>query len=393
MAEQLENGGDSTNGVRRVTGPNILSREEFHAKERAAFLAGEDADEGDAEEQKKPAKSRQGDDEDLESDDDEDDEIASGVDGGDDEDDDLDDDDDDDEDEVSLDEDDEEDDDDEDLDDDDLDIAPKKDKAKADPDLEKRRAQLRKNEQRSRKAIADERAAAKAEIDRERAALKTELDELANFRQLKSRRHDPVALYRALGIGEEDFEHHARVLYSHRKGAEPKDREAAAKSSRERETVDEIAELKKWRAEREKADADREAAAAQQREVATLLNRLERVTGKLEAPLMQRTLKKNPAKAHEMYAQAYLALQAKTGTEPSPKSVVARCEKMRRRELKDLGVDVSSIAAAKKAAGDVTKGKKPGAKPTTETVENEKPLTGAALKADILKNLADGNLS
>lgn len=227
-------------------------------------------------------------------------------------------------------------------DDDDDDDAP-------DADTAKRIAAVQKATKRERELIAkqrDEVAKSRAEVAAERHALQAERAELEQWKQLKARaKVDPLALAKAAGISEDDYEHLAKVLYAHRKGAEPKDKEAALRMQRERETTDEVAALRK-ELDNHKAEL------AKQRETAQLEaawnNHISDVAKAAkvpaaEAPLLRAQLEKNPGRAHAAIREITMALTQETGELPDAADVIARYEQVRRAELEDLGIDVAAF--------------------------------------------------
>lgn len=375
------------------TPPNgVQSREEYLAKERAAFLAGEgeaDEDGDDPAEPittatKKPSKKPQ---RNLEEDDDD---AQPDVD------DDQDDDDDDDEaDEVSTDDEDadESDDDEDEDDDDDEDDEP----GKADAQTAKRLAQVRKAELRMRASIAKERETMLAEVSRARADAKEDIDAAREFRALKSRaRYDLPSVLDALGFKEDDYEAAARDIYSRSKAAaaDPKHREAAKAAQREREHADELAAVRKEVDALKQRDTERETSAKEQERIETLLSGIAKVAKKSDdTPLMGKLVDSNPKRAKALFAEAYIALEDRLGSPPSPKRVARLCEKIRRRELKELGVDPATVApSAKKTAK--TDPKKAGTKTiagkTTETEDKPVAKSRSELRNSIVAELESG---
>lgn len=398
MSEELDSGGGESNGVVRVKGPGILTREEFHARERAAFLAGEgmddDQDSAPAKPAKPPAPKKK-----PEADVDEDDDLG----------DDLDDEDEDHR-EVELDgADDAEEDDDAELDDDDLDLddlddeEPTKTKRKdADPETEKRTAHLRKLEQRMRAGLERDRAAFERErtaFERDRDTHKAELAELAEFRQLKSRaRYNLSSVLAKLGFSDDDYEPAARELYALSKAgaSDPKNREAAARLQREREHGDELSTTRKELAELKKKLEERDQQTSAQRETEAYLGDVMRFAKRVadKTPLVRNVMKKNPERARSEMSAIALDILKDTGKVPSAKQVVVAYEKARRRDLREQGVDVKALIGVRaidtktNGAGATTK----NGKASPSGSNGAKPLSGRELRDDILKNLEDGTL-
>lgn len=387
--------GDTHEQASGAHGVRMLSREEWAAKDRAAFLSGEAADDGADADTAKPAKAREAaegedhsdddsddaaDDDDSDSDDEDDSSESAGADGDDDED--LDDDEDD---ESEDDEDDEDD-------------AEDKEDA-GDAELAKRLAKVRKTEKRARDAIATERAA----LERDRAAFQTEVKEIAEsakrFEKLKARaKYQPDVVLAELGLVDEDFEDAAKILYARSKagGADPKNREAAARLAREREQADRLTTLEKKNADLVDTLTKREQQELADRQAAAYVTKIaKRITD--EAPLAKRRLAADPETARRELGAVAARLWESRGEQPSAKAVVKAYEKQRRRELVKQGVDIEALIKApiktpakagdKKAAAAA---KKPGEKGD----KKELPLTATsrALRDDIVAELEAGDL-
>lgn len=387
-----------SNGVVRMNGAGIISREEFHAKDREAFLAGEDLDENDVSSSKSKSKARV-----IE--DDEDDDRESGVSSE------LDDDDDDADADVASDDDEDEDpdedDDEEDLDDDededeDLDDAKAKSKAKLDPEDAKRVRLLEKQEKRMRADIARERDS----FERERQAFVAEwqprIEQAEKLQKLIDGAKNPykvIELLSTAGMSEDDLFETAQVLFAHSsKGkTDPKNREAIAHRQTLREMREELAELRRRDADRAANEQKAAEQAAADRELDAYLTRVTKKTTD-ETPLMKRYLDKSPTKAREAIERATARLARKLGALPKPAAVLRAAEKERRRELRDMGVDVDAIikaAPADSKNGAMTKkGDKKVAAKTISDGEGEKPklLSGRALRDDIVAHLVSDDL-
>lgn len=385
-----------SNGVVRMNGAGIISREEFHAKDREAFLAGEDLDDNDVSSSKSKSKARV-------VEDDEDDDRESGVSSEIDDDDDEDDVDavsDDDEDE-DLDDDDEDLDDEEDEDDAD-DAATAKSKAKLDPEDAKRVRLLEKQEKRMRADIARERDS----FERERQAFVAEwqprVEQAEKLQKLLDGAKNPykvIELLSTAGMSEDDLFETAQVLFAHSsKGkTDPKNREAIAHRQTLREMREELAELRRRDADRAANEQKAAEQAAADRELDAYLTRVTKKTTD-ETPLMKRYLDKSPTKAREAIERATARLARKLGALPKPAAVLRAAEKERRRELRDMGVDVDTIikAAPTDAKNGATKkgDKKVAAAKTISDGDGEKPklLSGRALRDDIVAHLVSDDL-
>ena len=225
-----------------------------------------------------------------------------------------------------------------------------RDEPAEDPELAKRLEKIQRQEQRSKELVAQQRR----ELEQERAAFAKEREEWApkveRFEQLASRaKYDPASVLTELGLGEEDLEPAARQLYALSKAgkADPKLREQAARSQREREMMSELESLKKQMAEREKRDAEREQQAAAERQANEYLQTVEKAVG-TDSVLVGRMLERTPQKARAQLRQVAAHLLQETGEVPDPVDVVAQLEKIRRAELEELGLEIP--VAGKKAA-------------------------------------------
>jgi hypothetical protein len=347
---------DETEGTSGGAAP--LSRDAQLAADRAAFLA----DDIDGEEEtapakpapKKPAPAAESDDEEnLDDEDDADEDDAETVD----------------EDEDDLDDEDEENDDEDDLEDED---EPGKD---SDPETEKRLAKVRKTAQRQREALERDRAAFKAEHEKVISELKPKFEALERFEKLKSRvRYEPAEVLFELGLTEDDAEDAARAIFARsKKGAEdPKNKDAVARSRREREQADKIANLEKKLEEREAKDSEAAKQAEGMKRVERYMRKVEKnVTD--EHPLTKAALTKAPKRTRAGLEQVAAELARKAnGSFVSPAKVARVYEARRLKEARAMGLEVPSGKAAAKTepkTGEKTtagaKGKPaPAAKPT-----------------------------
>jgi len=146
----------------------------------------------------------------------------------------------------------------------------------------KRLASIERAERRSKEAIAAERQ----ELERERDRLRPQIEEAKQFTDLKSRaRYDVAGVLASLGLTEEHFEAAARELYALSPAAQnnPKAREVAAKSQKEREQADRIAQLEKRLEETERKTLEREEMAMATKQVAAYIDAVVKSIGD-EAP-------------------------------------------------------------------------------------------------------------
>lgn len=232
---------------------------------------------------------------------------------------------------------------------------------KPDPDTAKRIAQVQKATKREREMMAkqrDELAKARTEVESQRQAFAAERAELEEWKQLKARaKNDPLALYKAAGIGEDDYEHHAKVLYNHRKGAEPKDRDAALRMQREKETVSEVSQLRKELDEHKAELAKREQAAQLEQAWTEHIGGVAKAAqdDKVDAPLLRAQLAKNPRRAHATIRDITMQITQETGELPDAADVIAKYEEIRRQEIEELGIDVAAATGKKPVPAPETK--------------------------------------
>jgi hypothetical protein len=365
---------DTSNGASHV------SRDTLLARDRAAFLAGElgDADEKPAkvDDKKPPAKSKP-----VDADDDDDDDLD------DEDDEDLDDQDDEDDVEETADEAD----DDSDLDEEDEDADADKDKGD-DAETSKRLEKVRRTDQRLRERREQEFAKRDRELgDREGKIAKTiehwtpRIEAAEKFEKLKARaKHSAVELLGELGVNlEEDGEDLAREIYAHSKkgAADPKNKDAAARSRKEREQADTIRKLQERLDARDKAEEEQKMTAEQRKAVDHHLDRFSALAKKSEKfPLAKTYLAKNAEAARADLEVVAGRVAQQLGRMPEPKEVMKAFEKDRRRVLRAHGIDPKSRGAASSSAASSTDSKaakttaKTGDKTTAEK-KTEKPFT------------------
>lgn len=250
-----------------------------------------------------------------------------------------------------------------------------------DPELERRARQLRKQELRMRERARSERE----EIQRDREALRKDREEVEAFKRAKANaRTDTAAYLRAAGLTEDDFEHSAKQLYSYTKeaAADPKNREAVARSQRERELQLEVENLK------QRLDKQDEGRQQQERVERERQEAIRYMTG------VQKAAKPGTLAAHYLGkggAAAERAMQTLAGITaelaeddelPLASDVLREYEKRRRAELDDDGVDVDALL--KRKAAPPANGKKPAANGASVKNGNGKPAArpAAAAKPD-----------
>jgi hypothetical protein len=325
------------------------------AADRAAFLAGDDGDDGGGSDEteapvaKKAPKAapKAAPDDEGEADVD----AAETVDEDDDAD--LEADEAEDEDDVEDDADEADEDDDSDLDEDD---DPK---AAVDPKVAKSLEQVRRTEQRMRAQHEQRVTAFEQRIAAKEAEIQAKAERVEKFEKLAARaKHDTVSVLRELGLSDDDFELAAHEIYAHsKKGAEdPKRREAVARSRREREQAERLEKLERELAETKKADSERQTRAEMQREAEKYVAKVAKaVTDK--TPLAKQYLAKAPERAHADIEAIAGRIARETGAIPEPKAVMKEFERERRRILRDHGIDPKALQKTQTLKGDTKKAK------------------------------------
>ncbi len=267
-----------------------------------------------------------------------------------------------------------------------------------DPDLAKRLTAVRKAERRSKELIAKERATFERERDQFISEWKPKIEAAEKFEALKAGvRYKAVDVLRELGLPEDDFEDVARELYAFsKKGAEdPKNKEAAIRSRRERELVDEVRELKKWRDDKEASEKRREAESKVERETQAWITK---VTKRIDddQPLLKRLAATSESDVARFIAAAATSLIDELGMAPSPKRTIARAEKLYRKELRRLGVDPDAVVKAPTSLSKADKAAVKKAVPTKKVEADAKaetaPKTLREQRAETLRLIEEGKL-
>lgn len=238
--------------------------------------------------------------------------------------------------------------DDEDADDDELAAEAKAD---VDPDLAKRLAKVRKQEQR----VREQHDAARRELEtRQRAFVsewKPKIEALEQFEKLKARR-DVIGQLKALGYNEESFEDLSRIVYGHSPAAaaEPKNREAVRKLQSERELREQLAELKARDEARDKRDAEREAQATAAREADAYMGKVHKAVSE-STPLVQKRLEARPENTRKALGEIAYRLAVKNGgAAVEPARVVKAYERKLERDRDLFGGGTEAKPAGKAAA-------------------------------------------
>lgn len=261
----------------------------------------------------------------------------------------------------------------------------------ADPELAKRIEAIQRAERRSREQLEQ----ARAEFQRERQELEQRLapqrDAVARYEAAAKRaKYDPVGALAALGLGPDDFEAAARQVYAASTAAagDPKLRDQAARTMREREAADELGKLRKEQeAIRAQIEADRS-----QRELDAYLDTVNRSVSDA-TPLVSALVTNDPSGARAELARVAEHLFATTGEVPDPGDVAAELEKTERARLKRLGIEAPATArkaAAPKAtpaAGEAKTGKTITSNmAATPATPRHEPASETELREDILAN-------
>lgn len=340
------------------------------AADRAAFLSGNAGDDEGEKTKAKPSKTAD-DDSDLDEDDDRDDDADEIEDEDDDK--------------STVDKD--EDDPDSDLDEDD-------DSEKVEPEVAKRLDQVRRTDKRLR----EQREAHFKEQEAKLQGLVTELEQkwgkrieaAEQFEQLKSRKHDPIGILKAIGYDDADFADIAREAWAHSPdGAkDPKYKDAIAKTRRERELADKLSSVEKRLEEQAKAEKERNEQATREREVEAFIGKVSKSATE-KTPLAQKFLEAEPQAARIELEVIAGRLAQQLGQMPDPKKVMIEFEKSQRRMLRRYGIDPTSLKAAAPSSStktETTKAKMDAKKTVdkktkTEEVDSDKPLS----KADFIR--------
>jgi hypothetical protein len=259
--------------------------------------------------------------------------------------------------------------------------------------------------QRREKQAKEAMARARAEFETEREQFRREwapkLEALERFQKLSQRaRYDVAGVLQELGVPKTDFEAAAKELYYATTAAEadPKYREAALRSAREREHVDALTQTRQELAELRSMIADRD----RQQTIAAAVSEFIESTAKAvtdDTPIVSRWMAKNPAAVRTKLAHvAEQMIGENDGEVPDHADVVARLEKIRRAELEELEIDVEQYiktpAAPKKTnpvAGEKRAAKTLGNDLGTQRTPRPK-LTPQEERADLVRALEEGRL-
>ena len=223
------------------------------------------------------------------------------------------------------------------------------DESDEDPVAVKRIARIQQEERRAKQAIAAERT----QLQEERQALETLRGEVEEFKSLRAKaRFDPLSTLLKLGLGDEDLEPAARLLYaaSPEGRKDPKLREQAAQMQRVRGHGTDLEQATKKIEELQKRIDEREIREQQQQQIEQYA---QRVTGAVngKTPIVSALLKNQPDMARQRLIATAQALVERTGEVPEPGDVVAELERERRAELTAMGITPPEPARKKKKTG------------------------------------------
>lgn len=234
----------------------------------------------------------------------------------------------------------------------------------ADPVAAKTMAKLQQKEQRMRQQFDRERDSLRSELASARETMRESITrevkaEAARERDLLIARakSDPIGFLSDHGF--EDHEYLSQQAYLRGKGKDdPKFKDAATRLQADRALREEVADVKKKLADREKSESETRAEATQRQAVDALLDGIAKSAPKIEkAKLTQLALKNDPAYAKAVFAQATFDLWQRDGREPKPRDVVIAAEKIQRAHLRRYGIDPGTLTKASDDKSANTNGK------------------------------------
>lgn len=340
-AETAETNGEAATAAHQT-------RAEADAAARAAFMALEDGEGEDGGEEKpaavpkKPAAKPAGDAEDT-------------VEGAADDDDELDD--------IDLDDDEVDE-----TDDDDDEIDPK-----ADPDLAKRMAKVRKAEQRNRDQFATRARQLEAKAQELGTELKRREEKVAPLERFIEQR-DFMGVLKVMGYSDDDLEDVSKIVYGHSKAAaaDPKNKGAVRQLQENRQLRDRLSELEKRDADRAAENTRRDAQVAAERQAEQYMGKVAKTIGD-DVPLTKKRLEARPESTRKQLSEIAYKLALKNGNEPvAPAKVVKVYERKLERDRVLYGDAESAPAGGKKPAAKGSATTAGGKKPAIEVVEAPK---------------------
>ncbi len=283
-------------------------------------------------------------------------------------------------------------------------IEPEEDEAKPDPETAKRFQQVQRQEKRAREALAAERREFEADRAKWQDENKAARQELEEFNKLKERaRYNLTDIAKKLGISEEEFEYHAEQFYrrSPKGQKDPRHKEIAERTVREREQADRIERLERQIKEDREAREQRELQAEQKKAADEYLDRAAKAVKAEKAPIVAHLLGKDPERAREKLRLTAAKMIRETGEVPAHAEVVAALEKFERAKWSRLGLDIPKPGGTNDASGNKTpaKNKQPGAgangrpQPKTDDgSERPAPKSPEEERQEIVRAMREGNL-
>lgn len=252
----------------------------------------------------------------------------------------------------------------------------------ADKDAEttKRLEQVRKTDKRLREQREAQFKAREQELKdfeaRIEAQWKPRIEAAEEFERLKSRKHDPISILKALGYtGSADFADIARLAWGETEevAKDPKNKAALDRMKKDREMADELASLKKKLEDGEKTAKQREQEAEQRRNVDVFVGKVTKAVSE-KTPLAKKYIESDPDNARVEIEVIAGTLAQRLGQLPDPKSVMVEFEKQERRRLRRYGIDPKTMKpAVQPAASPAVEVRKPvdKKKPAAPTIETK----------------------
>lgn len=270
-----------------------------------------------------------------------------------------------------------------------LETTPEPAQAKPDPELTKRLDAIQRAEKRAKDSVAKERQ----ELERLRQEVNTTLEDVKRFQSLKQRAgHDPVAVMRALGVSEADFDYIARQFHLQSPEAvqkDPKLRDQADRDRRMRDRDDRLEQLTQQLQEVSQKLAHKEYAEQAERQISQYMASVTKAIDD-KAPVVKGLLDRNPERARQRLRETAEMIANETGEAPEPHEVVSTLERRIQSELDELGIAHSKpaapTAAEKKPAKSLSNDLSTPHAPRKELEDDEQ------LRADVKRALMEGRL-
>lgn len=267
-----------------------------------------------------------------------------------------------------------------------------------DPETDKRLAVIQRAEERSRQALAKERADALAEIERVKTEVLPLRDQLERFRALQARaKYEPAAVLAELGLDAEDFEHAAKDAYLRSKAAQadPKSKLEVAKAAKDRAHADDLSTLRRELSDLKQQLSQQSERVSHERAVSAYLDSAVKAAGD-EMPLLRTLVSKDPTRARaDLERLAYELAEASGGPVPAEDVAIAY-EQKQRALLESMGIDVATLKRRPTAttAAQPTPPKPagiPGAAPSGSTAIKPR-LSRDEVIAQTIRDLEAGNI-